>query len=37
MKALKSVGSVIAVIQIAGFIVKLCGDYISNVKDAHQY
>lgn len=36
MEALGSVSSIIAVIQIAGSIAKLCGGYVSDVKDAHQ-
>jgi hypothetical protein len=34
MEALGSVGSVIAVVQIAGSVAKLCGGYIADVKDA---
>jgi hypothetical protein len=36
MEALGSVSSIIAVVQIAGSIAKLCGGYISDVKDARQ-
>ena len=36
MEALGSVSSVIAVVQIAGSVAKLCGGYIADVKDARQ-
>ena len=36
MEALGSAGSVLAVVQIAGSIAKLCGGYISDVKDARR-
>jgi hypothetical protein len=36
MEALGSVSSIVAVVQIAGSIAKLCGGYISDVKDARQ-
>ena len=36
MEALASVGSIIAVVQIAGSVAKLCGGYIADVKDARQ-
>ena len=36
MEVLGSVSSVIAVVQIAGAIAKLCGGYIADVKDARQ-
>ena len=36
MEALGSVSSIIAVVQIAGSVAKLCGGYISDVKDARQ-
>ena len=34
MDGLSSAASVIAVIQLAGSIVKICGDYIQEVKKA---
>jgi len=34
MEALGTVSSIIAVVQIAGSIAKLCGGYIADVKDA---
>jgi hypothetical protein len=34
MDALSSVASVIAVIQLTGSLVKLCGGYVQEVKDA---
>jgi hypothetical protein len=36
MEALGSVSSIIAVVQIAGSVAKLCGGYIADVKDARQ-
>jgi Fungal N-terminal domain of STAND proteins len=36
MEALGSVSSIVTVVQIAGSIAKLCGGYISDVKDARQ-
>ena len=36
MEALGSVGSIIAVVQIAGSIAKLCGGYIADVNDARR-
>ena len=36
MEALGSVGSIIAVVQIAGSIAKICGGYIADVNDARQ-
>jgi uncharacterized protein YicC (UPF0701 family) len=36
MEALGSASSIIAVVQIAGSVAKLCGGYISDVKDARQ-
>ncbi len=34
MEALETTSSIIAVIQIAGSVAKLCGGYIADVKDA---
>jgi hypothetical protein len=36
MEVLGSVSSIIAVVQVAGSIAKLCGGYILDVKDARQ-
>lgn len=36
MEALGPVASIIAVVQIAGSVAKLCGGYIADVKDARQ-
>lgn len=36
MAALGSVASIIAVVQIAGSVAKLCGGYIADVNDARQ-
>lgn len=34
MEAIGSVSSIIAVVQVAGAVAKLCGGYIADVKDA---
>ncbi|KAL8817830.1 MAG: hypothetical protein Q9191_008069 [Dirinaria sp. TL-2023a] len=36
MEALGSVSSIIAVVQVAGSVAKLCGGYIADVKDARK-